>query len=75
MVTLEKPIHRYIGIGLILVGAVVIVVAAVIAYTSFYSYRIHEFTDSSLEGVYYQTRIYTGDDNCTARIPRCNGLG
>ncbi|MEM0153043.1 MAG: hypothetical protein QXV81_05745 [Ignisphaera sp.] len=46
---LEKPIYRYIGTGLIVVGAMIIVVAAVIACASFYGYRIPEFTSPSLE--------------------------
>lgn len=46
---LKRPIHKYTGIGLIVVGATIIVVAAVIACISFYNYRIPEFTGPSFE--------------------------
>ncbi|MEM1562065.1 MAG: hypothetical protein QXV75_03640 [Candidatus Bathyarchaeia archaeon] len=39
----EKPIHKYVGLGLILIGIVLIVLAAYIAYQSFYSYRLPWF--------------------------------
>lgn len=36
----ERPIHRYVGLGLILIGVVLIVLATYIAYQSFYGYRL-----------------------------------
>lgn len=45
----EKPLHRYISISLILTGVVLIVVVALMAFQSFYGYRIPEFTGTTLE--------------------------
>lgn len=45
----KKPIHRYVGLGLTLAGALLIFLAALIAYKSFYDYRVPASQASGIE--------------------------
>lgn len=46
---LSKPVFKYISIALIAVGAMLIIIAALVAFLSFYGYRVPEMTGISLE--------------------------
>ncbi|MEM3927112.1 MAG: hypothetical protein QXU13_06005 [Desulfurococcaceae archaeon] len=45
----EKPIHKYTGIALIIMGAVLIIIAAITAYTSFHGYKLPEVANESID--------------------------
>ncbi|MEM1628503.1 MAG: hypothetical protein QW551_04410 [Desulfurococcaceae archaeon] len=45
----SKPIHKYTGIALIIMGAVLIIIAAITAYISFHGYKLPEITSGSVD--------------------------
>ncbi|MEM4005335.1 MAG: hypothetical protein QXM43_06845 [Desulfurococcaceae archaeon] len=45
----EKPIHKYTGMALIIIGAVLIIIAAITAYISFHEYELPEVMSGSID--------------------------
>ncbi|MEM2025979.1 MAG: hypothetical protein QXK88_03010 [Desulfurococcaceae archaeon] len=47
----DKPVHKHVGLALIILGVVFILLAVAVAYNSFYNYRLPLVSGSDLESV------------------------
>ncbi|MEM0000571.1 MAG: hypothetical protein QXG15_03610 [Desulfurococcaceae archaeon] len=47
----DKPVHRYIGIALVAAGTIIVILAVITAYYSFYNYTLPSIYGSLEESV------------------------